>query len=178
MKAVLRKIEELKPYENNPRLNDSAVDHVASSISVYGFQQPIVVDKQDVIIVGHTRLKAAQKLGLDKVPVVVADMTPEQAKAYRLADNRTGEIATWDRKQLGLELADLCEVFDDMPPLGFSNDAIKGLIDFAQNFDNNAVAADDEDEEEFLVLAICINEGQQKAVFDLLKKEGVECKIM
>ncbi len=84
-------------YENNPRNNDKAVDAVAASIKEYGFSQPIVVDSDSVIIVGHTRLKAAQKLGLERVPVVVAShLTPEQVRAYRIADNKTAEIAEWN----------------------------------------------------------------------------------
>ena len=85
------KIGDVKPYEHNPRINDHAVDAVARSIQEFGFRQPIVVDEDGVIIVGHTRFKAAQKLGLETVPVHVAKgLTPAQVKAYRLADNRTG----------------------------------------------------------------------------------------
>ena len=88
MKVQEMNIDEVKPYENNPRVNDKSVDDVAKSIKEFGWQQPIVVDKDNVIIVGHTRWKAAKKLGMKKVPVVVAsNLTPEQVKAYRLADN-------------------------------------------------------------------------------------------
>lgn len=96
--------EEVIPYANNPRHNDDAVDAVAASIREFGFQQPIVVDKDHVIIVGHTRLKAAKKLGLETVPVVVADLSEDKANAYRLADNKTGELATWDFDLLNIEL--------------------------------------------------------------------------
>ena len=92
MKIELRNVAEIRPYENNPRLNDDAVDAVAASIREFGFRQPIVVDADGVIICGHTRWKAAQKLGLEKVPVHVAkDLTPEQIKAYRIADNQTAD---------------------------------------------------------------------------------------
>ena len=92
----LRKIEQVKPYERNPRINDSAVDAVAESLRQFGFRQPIVVDADGVIICGHTRWKAAQKLGLAKVPVHVAtDLTPDQVRAYRIADNKTGELSTY-----------------------------------------------------------------------------------
>ena len=88
----LRNIDEIKPYERNPRLNDNAVDAVAASLKEFGFRQPIVIDGDGVIVCGHTRYKAAKKLGLAKVPVHVAkDLTPEQVKAYRLADNKTGD---------------------------------------------------------------------------------------
>ena len=97
MEVELRSIDDLKPYENNPRVNDDAVDAVAASLRECGFRQPIVVDDDGVIIAGHTRFKAAQKLGLDKVPVHVArGLTPEQVKAYRLADNATRDRSEWD----------------------------------------------------------------------------------
>ncbi|MCR4411290.1 MAG: ParB N-terminal domain-containing protein, partial [Thermoguttaceae bacterium] len=92
MKIETWKLDRIRPYANNPRLNDDAVDAVAASIRQFGFRQPIVVDPEGVIIVGHTRYKAALKLGLEKVPVHVAtDLTPEQIKAYRIADNKTAE---------------------------------------------------------------------------------------
>ena len=94
MDVIERKLTEIYPYEHNPRKNDGAVDYVANSIREFGFKQPIVVDKNGVIIVGHTRYKAAQKLGLETAPVVVADdLDEEKARAYRLADNKTGELA-------------------------------------------------------------------------------------
>src|SRR5699024_6051193 len=97
--------DELTPYEGNPRkITGHAVDRVAESIERYGWQQPIVVDAEHVVLVGHTRLQAAQQLGLTEVPVHVADdITPEQARAYRLADNRTGELSQWDHEALALE---------------------------------------------------------------------------
>lgn len=102
---------DLVPYHNNPRKNKEAVDVVASSIREYGFKQPIVVDKDNIIIVGHTRYYASLKLKLDSVPVIVAsDLTPEQAKAYRLVDNRTGEYAEWDMEALESELKQLEEL--------------------------------------------------------------------
>lgn len=94
MKVELRNLDDIKPYPNNPRHNDHAVDTVAASIEAFGFRQPIVVDEDDVIIVGATRYKAARKLGLTEVPVhVAAGLTPAQRKAYRIADNKTTELA-------------------------------------------------------------------------------------
>lgn len=102
------KIDEIKPYENNPRDNSKSVDKVAESISQYGFQQPIVVDKDMVIIVGHTRLKAAKKLGLKEVPVIVASsLNKEQVKAYRIVDNKVSDYSIWDNKKLLKELEEL-----------------------------------------------------------------------
>lgn len=109
--------ESLIPYENNPRNNDEAVDYVANSIESFGFKVPIIIDKDNVIIAGHTRLKAAQKLGLKEVPCVRADdLNEDQVKALRLADNKVGEIATWDLEKLELEL-DSIDI--DMSEFGF-----------------------------------------------------------
>lgn len=106
IKTVLA--SELIPYARNPRKNDQAVDAVAASIKEFGFKQPIVVDKDNVVVAGHTRLKAAQKLGIESVPVVVADdLTPEQIKAYRILDNKVGEKAEWDFELLKLELDEM-----------------------------------------------------------------------
>lgn len=114
-------VDKVTPYENNPRKNDDAVEYVANSIKEFGFQQPLVVDKDGVLIVGHTRLKAAQQLGITEVPVVVADgFTDEQVKAYRLADNKTGEMASWDWPQLNIELEDIDWMDMNMEKFGFS----------------------------------------------------------
>lgn len=101
-------VENIKNYENNPRHNDNAVDAVAESIKQFGFKVPIIIDKDNIIVAGHTRLKAAKKLGLKTVPCIVADdLTPEQVKAFRLADNKTNELAEWDFAKLELELSEL-----------------------------------------------------------------------
>ena len=97
MKVETRDISTIKPYEKNPRLNDQAVDAVAGSLKEFGFRQPIVVDEHGVIVCGHTRWKAATKLELKTVPVHVAkDLTPEQIQAYRIADNKSAELAEWN----------------------------------------------------------------------------------
>lgn len=114
-------IDDVTPYDNNPRINEGAVDYVANSIEQFGFQQPIVVDSNGVIIVGHTRYKAGQRLGLETVPVLVArNLTSEQAKAYRLADNKTGEFAEWDFGKLEIEFED-CD-FGGFEDFGFATD--------------------------------------------------------
>jgi ParB-like chromosome segregation protein Spo0J len=113
-------VDALKPYENNPRRNDDAVEYVANSIREFGFKVPIVIDRDNVIVAGHTRLKAAKLLGLDEVPVIVADdLTPEQVKAFRLADNKTGELAEWDFELLDIELGDISDI--DMSLFGFGD---------------------------------------------------------
>src|SRR5260370_17814038 len=111
MHVEMRPIASTRPYENNPRLNDAAVDAVAASIKAFGFRQPIVVDENDVIIVGHTRYKAALKLGLTEVPVHVAvGLTPAQARAYRIADNATAAMSSWADTKLPLYLLVLQEM--------------------------------------------------------------------
>lgn len=121
MKIIDKKLSELTPYANNPRLNDGAVDAVAASIKAFGFKVPLCVTADGVIVAGHTRLKAAQKLGLKTVPCIVADdLTPEQIKEFRTADNKVGELADWDIQKLEIELADLSKDHFDMTPFGFS----------------------------------------------------------
>jgi DNA modification methylase len=126
----LRPIDAIRPYEGNPRVNDDAVDAVARSLAEFGFRQPIVVDADGVIIVGHTRWKAARKLGLAKVPVHVAtDLPPEKVKAYRIADNQTATLAEWDFELLPVELKDLEQADYDLSLLGFDEDELAHLLD-------------------------------------------------
>ena len=118
MKIIEKSVEELTPYENNPRKNDGAVDAVAASIREFGFKVPIIIDKDNVIVAGHTRLKAARKLGLETVPCIIADdLSPKQIQAFRLADNKTAELADWDFDMLSVELSDLDDI--DMSEFGF-----------------------------------------------------------
>lgn len=110
-------IKDIKPYENNPRFNDNAVDYVANSIKEFGFKVPVVLDKNNVIITGHTMVKACEKLGIEEIPCIYADdLTEEQVRAFRLADNKVGEIAGWDFDLLNSELDDI-EL--DMSEFGF-----------------------------------------------------------
>jgi DNA modification methylase len=130
MQVEMRPLGSIRPYENNPRLNDAAVDAVAASIREFGFRQPIVVDEDGVIIVGHTRYKAALKLGLETVPVHVAGgLSPAQAKAYRIADNQTATLSTWDDDKLPLELAALREMDLDLGLTGFPADELLRLLE-------------------------------------------------
>lgn len=142
-------IENVKPYAKNPRKNDDAVEKVANSIREFGFQQPIVVDNDGVVIVGHTRLKAAQMLGLDEVPVVVASgLSDDQAKAYRLADNKTGELSQWDFDKLASELEDIDWLNINIEQFGFT------LDDVDYRSDDEKVEEDDydiDDEQESIV---------------------------
>ena len=120
---------ELTPYDKNPRINDSAVEAVWASIAEFGWRQPLVVDKNRVIIVGHTRWKAAMRHGCAAVPVVIAaDLTDAQIKAYRIADNRTGELSEWDFTLLPLELEDLKKLNFKMDDFGFSDAEFDALL--------------------------------------------------
>lgn len=129
-------ISDLTEYGNNPRHNEKAIDAVAESIKQFGFKVPLVIDRDGIIVAGHTRLKAARKLGLEKVPCVVADdLTPEQVKAFRLADNKTAELAEWDFELLESELQDLQAYdmdlfgFDTLPSLFDSENAGEDYLD-------------------------------------------------
>ena len=120
MQITELRVDDLIPYENNPRHNDNAVEIVAQSIKDFGFKVPIVVDHNLIVVTGHTRLKAAQRLGMETVPCIMADdLTPEQIKAFRLADNKTSEYATWDFEKLEQELRDLDAMDFDMSVFDF-----------------------------------------------------------
>lgn len=121
MNLLYKKIDEIKPYEKNPRKNDEAVKYVAESIKQFGFKVPIVIDKDGIIVAGHTRYKAAKKLNLKEVPCIVADdLTDEQVKAFRLADNKVAEKSEWDFDLLADELDDLFDF--DMTAFGFDEE--------------------------------------------------------
>ena len=131
MQVVYRPIDSIQPYKNNPRHNDGAVDKVRRSIEAYGFRVPILIDAGGTVIAGHTRLKAAEQLGLKKVPCIVADdMTDEQAKAYRLVDNKTAEFASWDEVKLADELIGISV---DMEQFGFAAEGYSYLDDLMED---------------------------------------------
>ena len=145
MEIIYKKLDEIRPYANNPRNNDNAVDAVAASIEEFGFKQPIVIDTDNEIIAGHTRLKAAKKLGYEDVPCILADdLTPEQVKAYRLADNKVAELASWDFEILESELLDIEDIDMDM----FGNWGLEE-IDFG-NLDQYTDEANTEEYKQFV----------------------------
>ena len=175
------KIEELslsaiKPYERNPRKNDSAVNGVAESIKQFGFKQPIVIDKNNVIVAGHTRYKAAKQLGLNSVPCVRADdLTTEQVKAYRILDNKLNELATWDFQALGDEL----NSFDfDFETFNFNFDYEK---DFDTFFDDNSYKqkeSADSSVTKYQIIITYDTEEERDQFHEYLENEGIEhnCK--
>lgn len=159
---------DLTPYEFNPRKNDKSVDKVAASIKEFGFRVPIVVDADNVIVCGHTRLKAALKLGLDTVPVTRADdLTEEQIKAFRLADNKVGESSEWDNDLLGDELG---EIFDlDMSTFGFSLDEPTPT----ERKDLSSLI-----EPEYQIIIDCKDEMEQEDLYNRLEEEGIKCRVL
>lgn len=136
MEIKMLKVSDLKPYEKNPRKNDEAVKYVAESIREFGFKVPIVIDKDNVIVAGHTRYKAAKKLKLKEVPCIIADdLTDKQIKAYRLADNKVAEMSEWDFDLLNEELDGLFNF--DMTAFGFDNEKEEPVEVSEDNFDGS-----------------------------------------
>jgi len=130
MMIEMRKLSDIKPYPDNPRINDAAVDAVAASIREFGFCQPLVLDEAGVIVVGHTRYKAALKLGMDEVPVYVAKgLTPAQIRAYRIADNQTATLSAWHHDKLVIELMELQKLDFELGLTGFSQDDLVRLME-------------------------------------------------
>lgn len=143
MEIVMRKVSELTPYEKNPRLNDKAVDACAESIRQYGFKVPIIVDRNGVIVTGHTRLKAAKALGMKEVPVIVADdLTDEQIRAFRIADNKVSDFSIWDNKLLLEELEAILD-FDVDLFTGFDPSEIPYMEQYSENGSDNKLTADE-----------------------------------
>jgi site-specific DNA-methyltransferase (adenine-specific) len=165
-------IDKVKPYPNNPRNNDDAVEYVANSIREFSFQQPIVVDSEGTIIAGHTRLKAAKMLGMETVPVVVADnLTPAQVNAYRLADNKVAEAATWDMEALSVELEGL-DVDFDMTEFGFDE------IGFDPSFDD---VEDEQEPDESVTVKVMFHDPDlyqtYRDMFSKMEKDGASVSI-
>lgn len=170
MEIIELNIDSIKPYENNPRNIERAIDKVAESIKEFGFKVPIIVNENNVIVAGHTRLEAAKKLGLKTAPCIKADdLSPEQIKAFRLADNKVAEFATWDMEKLEFELAQIETI--NMGYFGFeeTGEATEEEPEFEteQTFDY---------EPEFGVIVICYDEDEQKEVFKKLTAKGYICK--
>lgn len=173
MKIIYKKLEDIIPYENNPRNNEKAVDYVANSIKEFGFKVPIIIDKENVVVTGHTRLKASEKLGLKEVPVIMADdLTEEQIKAFRLADNKVAQFSTWDLEKLELELEDIAI---DMVEFGF--DELEPIIEDEEENDET-IDSGFTYKEQFGVIVMCKNEDEQESVYNKLTNEGYDCKVV
>lgn len=175
-------IGDVVPYEKNPRLNDQAVDAVASSIREFGFKVPIVVDSKGVVVSGHTRLKAAKTLGLDEVPVIVADdLDDTKIKAFRLADNKVAELADWDESLLIKELEELDDLNYDMGQFEFELDP--------DDADGNGSDGDGSDDmgdipdninvmETFALNVIVKDEAEQAELYEEMLGRGYEVKVV
>lgn len=156
MNVIYVDVNDLIPYENNPRNNDKAVYAVAASIEEFGFKNPIIVDKNNVIVAGHTRLKAAKELGIKKVPVIVADdLTEDQVKAFRLADNKVSELADWDFNALEAELAN---IDIDMTQFSFEDHKISP-DEFGEDF-----SLPDGDKNEICQMTFTLHEKQKELI--------------
>lgn len=173
MNIMQKPIGEIHPYKNNPRKNAKAVNAVAESIKRFGFLVPIVLSADGEIVAGDTRYKAAKKLKLKTVPCVIADeLDPEQIKAFRLADNKVGEIAEWDVDLLSAELADIAA---DMSAFGF---------DLPVEDDNDETGSGSGKEtafnyqEQYGVIVMCTDEDHQKEVYETLAGMGYDCKVV
>ena len=128
-------IDDIKPYKNNPRLNEEAIPYVMNSIKEFGFKNPIILDENNVIVAGHTRLESAKRLDMEEVPVIYADdLTEEQIKAFRLADNKVAEKSMWDYTKLDEELDSILDI--DMSMFDFENIEETNLDDFFEDNDN------------------------------------------
>lgn len=168
MEIIYKNIDELIPYKNNPRLNDEAVEYVKNSIKEFGFKVPVVIDKDNVIIAGHTRIKASKELGIKDIPCIIADdLTEEQVKAFRLADNKVAEKSMWDYTKLDKELDSILDI--DM-----------SIFDFNINTDDVEIERIDLSNKEFEkyeIIITCQNEIELEEKYNKLMKEGYECKI-
>lgn len=169
MEIVNRKTNSIKPYDKNPRKNDDAVQYVAESIKEFGFKVPIVIDSDGVIVAGHTRYKAAQMLKMKEVPCVIADdLTEEQVKAYRLADNKVSEAAEWDFELLTEELENIFEI--DMEAFGFMEEE--------EPEPKERKDLSGEVGEVFQIIVECNSELEQEEIYYKLINEGLQCRTL
>lgn len=157
MEIINKKIDEITPYENNPRKNDEAVKYVKKSIEEFGFKVPIIIDKNNEIVCGHTRLKAAKELDLKEVPCIKADdLTEEQIKAFRVADNKVGEMSNWDFSKLDEELE---KINIDMEMFGFEKMEDIDIDAFFEEVDSDQ--QQDQQEEEQKQTVVCPHCGKE-----------------
>lgn len=166
IEIISKAVSELIPYEKNPRkISDEAVNAVAESIQEFGFKNPILIDKNNVIIAGHTRRLASLKLGLERVPCVVCDdLTPQQIKALRLADNKTNELADWDIGELDLELADLLDM--DMERFGFDINSEN------EQKETKSINLN----ETYQIIIDCESEEELEEKYEKIRGLGIECR--
>ena len=173
MQIINVRVDELRAYDKNPRRNDDAVEYVANSIREFGFKVPVVIDNKNTIVCGHTRVKAAVKLGMGEVPCIVADdLTPAQIKAFRLADNKVGELALWDWDLLSDEMEELDELGVDMSDFGFLS------IEDDEEPEDAPKDLSGEVKDVFEVIIECGSELEQESVYYKLTQEGYQCRVL
>lgn len=173
MQIINMRVDELRAYDKNPRRNDDAVEYVANSIREFGFKVPVVIDEDNTIVCGHTRVKAAVKLGMGEVPCIVADdLTPAQIKAFRLADNKVGELALWDWDLLSDEMEELDELGIDMSDFGFLS------IEDDEEPEEAPKDLSGEVKDVFEVIVECGSELEQESVYYKLTQEGYQCRVL
>ena len=169
MQIVYKNVDELIPYVNNPRINDHAVDAVASSIKNFGFRVPIIIDARNEIVAGHTRLKAAKKLGMKEIPTLVADdLDDNQIRAFRLADNKVGELAEWDFTVLEIELQNIDDI--DMTLFDFDDSSLDDELDDLDTSEQNL--------DDVTVIVVDVEEHEIEQTFDKLIESGYSCRIL
>lgn len=158
MEIIYKKIDEIIPYNNNPRFNDNAVEYVAKSIKEFGFKVPCIIDTGGVLITGHTRLKAAKELGMEEIPCIIADdLTEEQINAFRLVDNKVSEIAEWDYSLLDEEIEKLKDLDIDLEQFGFNDFNLDMYKDDNDDEENNEI------NKKLLKCPICGHINEEKA---------------
>ena len=181
MDIVMKRISEIIPYENNPRENNEAAEVIAESIREFGFKNPIILDADNVIVCGHARLKAAMLLGLEEVPTITVDeLTPTQIRAFRIADNKTSELAGWDYEALQREFEGLQAEDFDLNLTGFNEyeqteygmpDAVPEKLD-KEEFKEYQQEAENEVLRAFAIVITCANEGEKGALAEILHENG------
>lgn len=167
MQIITKNISEIKPYENNPRNNADAIDKVAESIKEYGILQPLVIDRDGVIVVGHTRYEACKNLGVTDVPCIVADnLTEKQAKGYRIADNKTSDYSIWDNKKLLEELSGLDGIFTGFTESEYFSETVE-MIDEK----DNTILDDNEDGIKYKLTVETANKDIIDAIISMVQME-------
>lgn len=171
MKIEEIEIEKIKPYEKNPRKNNDAVKYVAESIKEFGFKVPVIIDKNYVIVTGHTRYKAANKLQLKTIPCIIAeDLSEEQIKAFRLADNKVSEKSEWDMDLLNEELQDILNI--DMSIFDFEFENIDEPFEEERKDNSSKIC------EEYSIIIECEDETELESTYNQLCEEGYNCRIL
>jgi len=180
MEIINKKIGDLKPYKNNPRRNEKAIHFVANSIEQFGFKVPLVIEKNGTIITGHTRYEACKILGIDEVPCIIADdLTEKQIKAFRIADNKTNDMAEWDDDLLSLELKDILDDID-MTDFGFGEFELSILTEDMEpeHYDEDLIKEYSENSDDYLaskrIIITYTTEEEEEYLKKLLNKDSLK----